>query len=423
MHISAQLDVDAVAVEQGDTVTVMLDLTAPTAAHETQRPPSAVIIVLDRSGSMHGLRLESAKQALVALVDRLDDLDHFGLVVFDDHAELVLAADTIAQLGRDHTKHAIAAIGSGGTTDLSSGYLRGLQEARRVAAAGGTTILVLSDGRANAGITDPDSFRRMAAGAAGQAITTSTIGIGTGYDERILSELAIGGTGNHTFAQEADAACAAVADELEGLLSKTVQAASLLIKPTDDVSQISVVNDLPSQRVKGGVMVELGDFYAGEQRRLLVGLDVPAMAGLGLAQVAHLELSYVSIPALQAHTVTLPISVNVVPQDVARGRVPAPEVQREKLLLDAQATKRKSEQALRDGDIDEARTGLLGTRSLLRDAMTLAPDDELAEEIDFLSTSLVDLDRRDADYAGKKLSADRTKKSRGYRREQGGERT
>ena len=363
MHINAQLDVDVVSVEQEDKVTVMLDLAAPQAAEDTQRPPHAAIVVLDRSGSMSGHRLEAAKQALIALIGRLADSDHFGLVTFDNEAQLVVAADTLSSLGRDAVKNAIASVHPGGSTDLSSGYLRGLQEARRIAAPGGTTILVLSDGHANTGIVDPATFRHMAAGASAQAITTSTIGIGLGYDDQILSELAIGGTGNHTFAEEADAAAAAVAGELDGLLSKTVQAASLLIKPADTVVGITVLNDLPSQGLPDGVMIELGDFYSGETRRLLITLDVPAMAGLGLAQAAHLELTYVSIPDLQAHTVTLPISVNVVPQDVARGRVPDAEVQREKLILDAQTAKRKSEEALRRGDIDGARRDLTATWS------------------------------------------------------------
>lgn len=63
MHINAQLDVDVVSVEQDDTVTVMLDLAAPGAGDHTERPNSAVIVVLDRSGSMADGRLESAKQA------------------------------------------------------------------------------------------------------------------------------------------------------------------------------------------------------------------------------------------------------------------------------------------------------------------------------------------------------------------------
>ena len=72
---------------------------------------------------------------------------------------------------------------------------------------------------------------RVAAGARDRGVTTSTVGIGLGYDELLLAELARGGQGNHVFAEHGDDAAAAVAGEVEGLLSKTVQAASLIIRP------------------------------------------------------------------------------------------------------------------------------------------------------------------------------------------------
>lgn len=420
MHINAVLEMDVVALEQDDSMTVMLELTAPEGERDADRPPQAAIVVLDRSGSMSGGRLAAGQRALTALVDRLDERDWFGLVSFDHKAHVVIPAQRIGDLGRQSAKQAIAAIRTGGSTDISSGYLRGLQEAHRAQAEGGTTLLVLSDGHANNGITDPDAFRRMAARAAGSQITSSTIGIGDHYDERILAELAVGGNGNHTFAREGDAAAAAVAKEIEGLLTKTVQAASLLIKPTDDVTTIAVINDLPSQSLPGGVMIELGDFYSGEHRKVLVTFEVPAMAALGLAQISSLELTYVSIPDLVTHTVTLPVSVNVVPQDIADGRVPNPQVHREKVLLETQSEKRRSEEALRRGEDDAARAFLARSIARLQSPM-LPPDPETDEEIRFLTHSLSELDERGMEYTSKLLRADSSKKSRGYKtRLQGG---
>jgi len=420
MHIEAVLDLDVVALEQDDSVTVMLELAAPAQVPDAQRTPHAVVIVLDRSGSMEGPRLAAAKGALTSLIDRLDGSDFFGLIVFDDQAQVVIPASTVGALDREAVKHTIDAIGPGGMTDLSSGYLRGLQEARRIGVAG--TLVVLSDGRANTGITDATAFRQMAAGAAAEAITTSSVGIGLDYDDLILSEMAIGGTGNHSFAEEADSAAAAVAGELEGLLSKTVQAASLLIKPTRDVMTIALLSDVPSQSMPDGVMVELGDFYSGEERRLLVTLGVPAMAALGLAQVAQLQLTYVSVPGLQAHTITIPVSINVVPGDVAAGRVPDPVVQREKLLIAAQSAKRSSEQALRSGDVESARMILRGSLDDLIAARAQSPGPEIDEEIGFTQLSLQDLDLRESSYMSRRLSSDRAKKARGYRgRRQGGQ--
>lgn len=65
MHVNAHLDLDVVAIEQSDEVTLMLELDAPPAPESRPRPPAAVQIVLDRSGSMSGERLGAAKDFAV----------------------------------------------------------------------------------------------------------------------------------------------------------------------------------------------------------------------------------------------------------------------------------------------------------------------------------------------------------------------
>ncbi len=424
MHINAHLDVDLVAVETTDTVTIMLELQAPAAPEDpaAARPEHTAIIVLDRSGSMGGGRLEAAKRAIVDLVVRLDDRDNFGLVTFDSSVQVVVPAGKVGDRGREAIANAVASIHTGGMTDLSGGYLRGLQEARRVAGPAGAALVLLSDGHANSGVTDPAQLREVAAGGSRQTIATSTIGIGDGYDENLLSEIATGGSGNHAFARDPDAAAAALAGELDGLLSKTVQAASLLVSPSSDVAKIGVVNDLPATAVDGGVMVELGDFYGGEQRRVLIELGVPAMAALGLAEVAALTLTYVELPALEQHTVTLPVSVNVVPADLAAGRTPAPEVQREKLLLQTQQAKKEAEEAMRRGDRDSARRRLDIANQQLQAAPPQVRNLELEEEVLWLEDTSQGLAAWDEAYTNKRLRSDRTRKSRGYKtRSQGGE--
>ena len=165
MKLDAHMDVDLVAVEQDDVVTVMLELAAPEEALDVPRAPATVQVVLDRSGSMSGERLEAAKLALAELTERLDPADRFGLVAFDDEVQVVVPAGPL--LDKAAARAAVLAIGPGGTTNLSGGLLRGLQEARRVAGGSGATLLLLSDGHANAGVTDagpPGGRRRRRAG-------------------------------------------------------------------------------------------------------------------------------------------------------------------------------------------------------------------------------------------------------------------
>lgn len=415
MHVNAHLDVDVVALEQDDTVHLLLELQSPPApTTEVKRVPQTVVVVLDRSGSMNGPRLHAAKSALLALVDRLDPADRLGVVAFDSTAEVILPARPLADHGKLPAKAAIEAIQVGGMTDLSSGYLRALQEARNAAGPSGATIVLLSDGQANEGITDPVALKGLAAQARDSKVTTSTIGIGLGYDEQVLAALTEGGAGNHAFAEQPEAAATALASEVEGLLSKNVQAASLLIKPGADIKTISILNDLPSQAVADGILVELGDFYADETRRLVLAFDVPGRSSLGLATIGELVFTYVELPALVQHTVTLPVDVNVLPGDEAAGRVRKPEVEKERLLLTVQRAKRDSENYLRDGDVASAKAALTGAAHDLA-AAPMASDMDVMAEGSWFAESLDLLDTRDAAYNMKRSTASRTQRSRGSR--------
>jgi Ca-activated chloride channel family protein len=420
--LNAHLDVDVIALEQDDVLHVLLELTSPPMAlTDTPRQPHTVVVLLDRSGSMDGPRLFAAKEALLALINRLDPTDRLGVVAFDNQAQVVLPTRALGEVGKDSARAAVRAIQSGGSTDLSSGYLRALQEARGAAGDTGTTLILLSDGHANAGITDPVALKQLAADSHGRGITTSTIGIGLGYDERVLVALTEGGAGNHCFAEHPEAAVVALAGEVEGLLSKNVQAASLLITPGAGVAGVTLLNQLPSYGGPDGITIELGDFYADETRRLVLALDVPGRADLGVVEVASLALRYVELPGLVEHTVTVPLTVNVLPGDEAAGRVRKPEVEREKLLLSAQKAKRDSELRLREGDVTGARDIIAAGMAMVASAPM--PDASVAEELAWFGDSMTALSERDATYNAKRMAASRVRMERGSRDpRRGGER-
>ncbi|MCU0314134.1 MAG: hypothetical protein MUC84_08765, partial [Solirubrobacteraceae bacterium] len=259
---------------------------------------------------------------------------------------------------------------------------RGIQEARRAGdgLAGGAKLLLLSDGRANQGELDPDALAGVAAAARREGVTTSTIGIGLGYDELLLEALARGGQGNHEFAEHGDGAAAALAGEVEGLLSKTVQAASLMVKPSAPVDSVTIWNDLPAQPVAGGIMAEVGDLWAGERRKLVLSFSVPAVGALGLAQVAEIELRYVTLPGFAEQTITIPVNVNVVPGDEAAGRVADAQVRTELVYQQAQQDKRRAADALGAGDVDGAIGAYDEARRRLAAQMQASPSAELDEE-------------------------------------------
>ena len=353
MHLNATLDLDVVAIEAQDQISVLLELAAPDAETSRTRPPSTLQVVLDRSGSMAGEPLEAAKDALIDLIGRLEPTDHFGLVVFDDEVHVAVPAAPLTD--KDAVRGLIASIPPGGTTNLSGGYLRGLQEARRVAGDGGATLLLLSDGHANVGIVDSDKLGTVAAGARGHRVTTSTIGLGLGYDETLLAALARGGAGNTHFAEEGDTAAAALASEVDGLLEQVVQAASLTVRPTGAVESVHALQRPPARRRRRRLH--------GRARRLLLGRAAQAPARdrrprHGRARPRAGVRARAPVGRAGARWTRtrsrFRCTVNVVPGDEAAGRVPNPTVRTERAFQQAQRDKQAATDALRAGDAPAA---------------------------------------------------------------------
>lgn len=413
MKISASLGIDVIALEQDEQVSALVELTAPPVASTEERPPTKLVVVLDRSGSMGGERLDEAKQALCVLVQRLRATDNFGLVVFDDSVGVPVAAGPLAD--KPSVLARIQAVEAGGCTDLGAGYLRGLQEARRIAGNEGAAVLLVSDGHANSGLTDPDTLAGIARTATQERVTTSALGFGLGYDETLLSALAKGGNGNELFAESADAAGGAIAGEIDGLLSQSIQAASLLVAMSAHVRAVRVVNELTSAMVEGGLQIELGGFYAEETRKLLLTFDIPGMPALGLTQVATLALRYVDTTTLKEQVVEMPLHVNVVPGDEAAGRIANPVVVTELAFQRAQQVKRNAVRNLSLGDVGSAGAELRKARDLVSQALAVAPPAEAAElrqEFHVLEQMMVEAEYGSTARVAKAMSMDVSYKSR-----------
>ena len=384
MKINAHLDLDLVALETQDRITLMLDLTAPTSDAASERPGQAVQVVLDRSGSMDGAPLAAAIESISKLVDRLAPQDSFGLVAFDDHSLIIAPHRKMSDHHIPTLKQAIREIRSGGSTDISSGYLLGLRELTQSKNTAGSTLLLISDGHANAGEQDPKKLEQIASTSASNSITTSTIGLGNGYDEMILSALSRGGGGQHRFAATIDEAIGAIAAEVNDLLEKSAINAILKVTPVPGltgVPAIELLQQLPYWKEGDTYVVQLGDFYAGENRRFMIDLEVPGMAALGLATVATVTLDYLNLADMTDFSVVLPIQVNVVPDDIAQGRTANTVVRAERMVLRAQSEKALATEELHSGRVKDAAQRLKSAATNLRkEAADISATDEQSSE-------------------------------------------
>jgi len=425
MQIKALLDVDMVALEATDKITLMIDLTAPQNPVHATRPGQAVQIVLDRSGSMDGPPLDAAKGSLLKLIERLAPQDSFGLVAFDDTALVIAPMRTMANHNMPALRKVIREMETGGSTDISAGYLMGLRELTRIKASGGSTLLLISDGHANAGEQDPQFFSEVAIKSATKKVTTSTIGLGTGYDETILEALAQGGGGAHRFAGTIDEAVGAIAAEVDDLLDKTIVNAVLRLTPTTEMTEvpsIEILQRLPFWMDGTTYVVQLGDLFSGENRRFVIDIDVPGIAALGLCKLADITIEYLNLADRQEISMTIPVNVNVVPGDVAAGRASDPIVRAERLIIGAQTAKSLATEEILSGKNKDASNRLKGTSANLRRDASLIPvtDERSAEslaiiqaEADEIDALALTVENEDIFYSSKRMTESYSRKTRG----------
>jgi Ca-activated chloride channel family protein len=397
MNVKAFLDIDLVALETKEKVTMMIDMTAPIPDTAKSRAGQAVEIVLDRSGSMTGPVFESAKESILKLIDRLAPQDSFGLIAFDDQALVIAPMCKMTDHDKPELVRAIRGMRTGGNTDISTGYTLGLRELSRVVTDAGATLLLISDGHANSGEQDPEVLAKIASRHVAKKITTSTIGLGTGYDEKILEALAQGGNGVHRFAYTIDEAIGAIAAEVDDLLEKSVVNAVLRFTPAPALTanpRIEILQRLPYYQEGDTYVLQLGDLYAGENRRFVLDIEVPGMPALGLTTIADITLEYLDVEQMQEISVAMPVQVNVVPDDVAKGRLADAVVRAERLILTAQNEKATAVEELLKGENRKASLRLKSSAERLRrEANTIrVTDDRTAESLRIITAEANEID-------------------------------
>jgi Ca-activated chloride channel family protein len=262
---------------------LMIEVTAPVAPvveTEIQRSDKGVVFCIDRSGSMSNGRLELVKQTVLDILPKLRATDYISVVTFD-HAATVVAPMKKVQ---DHTvaslRALVAGITTGGQTNLELGYRTALAEAALAPEVLETQVILLSDGQANSGATDPTLLGQLAASAIEHLISTSTLGIGEGYSEQLLDVLAVSGNGNHFSAFRLEEAVDGLNSEIEGLLKRTIEGLRIDIQYEPCFQAGSIAKTVQNLKFfasgANGAAATLGDLSSGEERNFTFDLDLKA---------------------------------------------------------------------------------------------------------------------------------------------------
>ncbi|ODU25121.1 MAG: hypothetical protein ABS95_00820 [Verrucomicrobia bacterium SCN 57-15] len=243
---------------------------ASTAVAPASRPPLNIALVLDRSGSMAEDRkfvytLNAAREVIANLSDR----DTISLIAFNEQV-LVLSPAGRA-VNKQFLLHRLEEIEPEGYTDISAGLLEGIAQVNSQAAEGQIKqVLLLTDGKANRGVTGVASLRKTVEKARAKGVGLSTLGCGTDYDEKLLTEMASAGGGRYTYVRSPEQIPDAFKDELHGLLEVVAQNARLELAV--EQGAITKVFGQVWESPVPSYQINVGNLRAGERGVVLLAL-------------------------------------------------------------------------------------------------------------------------------------------------------
>ena len=261
--------------EEGGVVHLLADLQAPIIEREgSQRPPLNLAIVIDASGSMTGEPLEAAKRASIGVVGALHMEDSLTIVSFASDVIVHVDGQICSEDGKRRCIEEIRRLHTRGTTDLAGGWFAGARVvARLMEELDGTQnhVVLLSDGHANEGITDPRVLAERAAELRTRNLFTSTVGIGDGYSPVQLQALAEHGGGRMHDAERPEEIIEVVLAEL-GEMRATVAENLELRLLTGEGVQVECLGAYPFDSQGHEHRVSLGSMISGAQRQVLLRL-------------------------------------------------------------------------------------------------------------------------------------------------------
>ena len=264
-------------------------------------------LVIDRSASMWAERkMETANDAACKALQALHTGDRFVVVSFDNGAEHIAGGEATAQ----NTSNACARIHeltARGSTDMAAGLRVGGDEAVQLTGTGRVSrLLLLSDGQ-------PDSdvgLRERAAELARRGVVTTTIGLGTDYNEDLMAGIADAGVGNNWFVesrpeQQSDNATLAriFNTELNSMSDVVARGAQVQVPAVDGMQVVEAIGYQTRPTKSTTSYIDIGDVYVGHTTEVLLRVRRSAHDVSAPAPRLHIDVAG-TVAATDARFVT-----------------------------------------------------------------------------------------------------------------------
>jgi Ca-activated chloride channel family protein len=277
LRVSGRLVQNKVLLGSSGTVGLNLTLQAAEAASSENGITRNVdmVIVLDRSGSMQGDKIQDARRAVLKLLSDLSSKDRLALVTYSDGVRISSDLLNVTDDNRARMVSLVKRVHAGGGTNLGAGLQTGINILRsRNQGTNAAKVILISDGLANKGITDVKALAAIAGAAVEEEFSVSTVGVGIEFDEHLMTAIADRGTGSYYYLENPSAFAEVFRQEFFN--TRAAVATNLKIEiPLQSGVVLFDAAGYPISTRNGSAVFYPGNLRSGQTRSLYLTLKIP----------------------------------------------------------------------------------------------------------------------------------------------------
>jgi Ca-activated chloride channel family protein len=286
LRLKLEPDRDIILKGSPQEVVVKIDLSALDGKTKRKRTPLNLAVVLDRSGSMSGAKIERARQAAMGIVDQLGAGDFFSFVTYSDRANVLVPAQQIED--KEMVKRKIAGVQPGGSTALYDGVDTGAAQVQRnLSSKCINRIILLSDGLANVGPSSTHDLQQLGRKLSERGIAVTTIGVGDDYNEDLMAGLAEASDANYYYVKDTEKLPEIFARELGELRTVAARGVRIEIICPEGIKPMGLIGR-PEKFEGQKASVQLSQFTTAQNRYLLLRCQVQETQ----SEVARVKVVY-----------------------------------------------------------------------------------------------------------------------------------
>jgi Ca-activated chloride channel family protein len=385
---------------QDQTVDVLIRVTPPAVDSVIgRRPKLNLSLVLDRSGSMEGQKMQRAREATAYCLDQLLPADRVSVVIFDDVVETLIPSQPVEN--KAALKARLNDVFARNSTALHEAWVRGgMQVSDHLTDGAINRVLLITDGLANVGLTNTDQIVTQAQGLNSRGVSTTTIGIGDDFNEDLLVPMATSGGGNSWHVERAEDMQRIFGIELEGLIAQVGHTVTLSLTPANGSRVTDVLNDF-GRNPSGHY--QLPNLQAGAPLEIVAQVRVPAQFAGQRVKLFDLSLNYVAQSTGVSETLHFPLEVEFANEADYHALPVNHEVTKAvRLLMNARA-RREAVNLMDAGNYEQAQQVVFRARAATMVGCAAMPASaEVQEELASLDMVAASLNNREADKSSRK---------------------